>query len=72
MSAIGIPPNGRSFVISACGYQHHQLMFERQQSQEMRHMAWEGRLQPLTPWSTILLRAARTLALLGAMAAVAV
>lgn len=72
MSAIGVPPNDRSFVMSACGYQHHRLMFERQQSQAMRYMEWEDRVQPLTPWSTILMRAAAALVLLGAMAAAAV
>ena len=55
MSAIGIP--GKSpFVMSAAGYDHKSLFFERQQSQELRGMEWEDRVQPLTPWSTLILR----------------
>ena len=72
MSAIGMPRNGRSFVMSAEGYRHDRLFFERQQSLSLRGMEWEGRVQPLTPWSTIMLRAAGAVALFGAIVAIAV
>ena len=45
MSAIGMP-RSRNYVMSACGYNHSQLVFERQQSLELRGMEWEGRIQP--------------------------
>jgi hypothetical protein len=51
-----MPGPHRAFVISACGYEHSQLVFERQQSLELRRRAWEGRLKPLTSWSTLILR----------------
>jgi hypothetical protein len=66
MSAIGMPGQQRPFVISACGYGHAQLVFERQQSLELRGMAWEGRLKPLMPWSAIIARGAGALALIVA------
>jgi hypothetical protein len=66
MSAIGMPGQQRPFVISACGYGHAQLVFERQQSLELRGMAWEGRLRPLTPWSVLIARGAGALALVAA------
>jgi len=72
MSAIGMPRPGRNFVMSACGYHHNHLMFERQQSQELRHMEWEDRIKPLTSWSVILMRAGAAAALLGATIAMAV
>jgi hypothetical protein len=58
--------------MSACGYNHSQLVFERQQSLELRGMEWEGRLQPLTSWSAILARAAGAFVLLSAMLFIAV
>jgi len=70
MSAIGIPR--RSFVMSASAYNHNHLFFERQQSQEMRGLEWEGRVQPLTPWSAIIVRGAGAAVLLAAMIAIAV
>lgn len=72
MSAIGMPGPQRPFVISACGYDHAQLFFERQQSLEMRGMEWEGRIRPLTPWSAIIARGAGALALLAAAGAILV
>jgi hypothetical protein len=72
MSAIGMPRNSRSFVMSASAYHHNHLCFERQQSLEMRGMEWEGRVQPLTPWSAIIVRSAGALVLLTAMIAIAV
>ena len=70
MSAIGIPGGNRSFVMSACGYDHKSLFFERQQSLELRGMEWEGRVQPLTPWGTLIARGAGAALLFGAAAAV--
>ena len=60
MSAIGIPaPRGNKFAPSVfADYRHEQLFFERQQSQALRSMEWEGRVQPLLPWSTLILRGA--------------
>ncbi len=72
MSAIGLPRYGRDYVMSACGYNHSQLVFERQQSLGMRQMEWEGRLQPLTSWSSILMRASGVFVLLSAMLFIAV
>jgi len=68
MSAIGMP-GARPFVMSAAGYDHKSLFFERQQSIEMRGMAWEDRVRPLTPWSTLIARGAGALVLLSAVAA---
>ncbi len=58
MSAIGMSaPRGNKFAPSVfADYRHEQLFFERQQSQALRSMAWEGRVQPLLPWSTLILR----------------
>jgi hypothetical protein len=66
MSAIGMPGPQRPFVISACGYDHAQLFFERQQSVNLRGLEWESRIKPLTPWSAIIARGAGALALLVA------
>jgi hypothetical protein len=67
-----MPRNSRNYVMSACGYQHSQLVFERQQSLEMRQMEWEDRVQPLTSWSVLLMRGAGAFVLLAAMAIIAV
>ena len=72
MSAIGMPRNGRSFIMSAAGYHHSHLVFERQQSQALRGMDWEDRVRPLTPWSTIMVRACAALAILTTMLAIAI
>lgn len=58
MSAIGFPaPRGKHFALSAyADVKHEHLVFERQQSLAMRGMEWEGRVQPLTPWSTLIMR----------------
>lgn len=72
MSAIGVPRSSRNFVMSACGYNHSHLVFERQQSQELRQMEWEGRVRPLTSWSVLLLRATGAIVLASAMVAIAV
>jgi hypothetical protein len=58
MSAIGISaPRGKGFAISATAdIRHEHLFFERQQSLALREMEWEDRVQPLLPWSTLLVR----------------
>jgi hypothetical protein len=58
MSAIGLPRlTGKSFAISAyADIRHEHLFFERQQSQTLREMEWDNRVEPLTPWSTLILR----------------
>jgi len=58
MSAFGISaPRGKGFSVSASAdIRHDQLVFERQQSLAMRNMEWEGRVRPLLPWSTLILR----------------
>lgn len=59
MSAIGSTagPRGKTFAISAyADFRHEHLRFERQQSLALRDMEWEDRLEPLLPWSTLLLR----------------
>jgi hypothetical protein len=58
MSAIGFPaPRGKGFAVSAyADVRHEHLFFERQQSLTMRNMEWENRVQPMTPWSTLIMR----------------
>jgi hypothetical protein len=59
MSAIGTAagPRGKTFAISAyADVRHDHLCFERQQSLALRELEWEGRLEPVLPWSTLLLR----------------
>jgi len=59
MSAIGTAagPRGKTFAISAyADIRHEHLYFERQQSLALREKEWEGRLEPILPWSTLLLR----------------
>ena len=58
MSAIGMPaPRGKGFAISAyADIRHEHLFFERQQSLTMRNMEWENRVEPMTPWSTLIMR----------------
>jgi hypothetical protein len=58
MSAIGLSaPRGKEFAVSAyADVRHGHLCFERQQSLAMRGMEWEGRIQPLLPWSTLIMR----------------
>ena len=34
------------------------LFFERQQSLALRNMEWENRVEPLLPWSTLIVRGA--------------
>ena len=60
MSAIGMPaPRGKGFAISAhADVRHEHLFFERQQSLTLRNMEWENRVEPLLPWSTLIVRGA--------------
>lgn len=60
MSAIGMPaPRGKAFAISAyADYRHDHLVFARQQSLTMRELDWEGRVEPLLPWTTLIIRGA--------------
>jgi len=61
MSAIGTAagslPTGKAFAISAyADIRHAHLCFERQQSLTLRELEWEDRLEPILPWSTLILR----------------
>ena len=58
MSAIGMSASrGKGFAISAyADTRHAHLFFERQQSLALREMEWENRVQPLLPWSTLIMR----------------
>jgi len=58
MSAIGMSaPRGKGIAISAyADVRHEQLCFERQQSLALRSMEWEGRIEPMTSWSALILR----------------
>jgi hypothetical protein len=58
MSAIGMSaPRGKGFAVSAyADIRHEHLFFERQQSLALREMEWEDRVQPLLPWSTLMVR----------------
>ena len=64
MSAIGsAAPSGKTFAISAyADIRHEHLCFERQQSLALRELEWEDRVEPMLPWSAVILR------LLGATA----
>ena len=58
MSAIGMSaPRGKKFVLSAyADYRHDHMVFARQQSLAMREMDWEGRVEPMLPWSALIIR----------------
>jgi len=63
-SALGGTPHGKSFAVSAYAeIRHAHLCFERQQSLALRELEWEDRLEPMLPWSALILRT------LGALAA---
>ncbi len=73
MSALGIFANntGKSFAISAyADVRHEQLFFERQQSLAMRDREWEDRIEPLLPWSALILRGLGAAAIAGAAVAI--
>jgi len=58
MSAIAISdPHGKGFAVSAhADIRHDHLVFERQQSLALREREWEDRVQPLLPWSALIMR----------------
>jgi hypothetical protein len=57
MSAIGMFAPRKGIAISAyADVRHEQLVFERQQSLALRNMEWEGRIKPMMPWSTLIVR----------------
>jgi hypothetical protein len=72
MSAIGISaPCGKGFAVSAyADVRHSHLCFERQQSQALRNMEWEGRIQPLLPWSALIMRGLGVTIFAGAILAI--
>ena len=54
-----VRPARKGFAISAyADIRHEQLFFERQQSLTLRKMEWEGRVEPLLSWSTLIVRGA--------------
>ena len=58
MSAIGIlAPRGKGCAVSAyADIRHDHLVFERQQSLTLREREWENRIEPLLPWSALIMR----------------
>lgn len=58
MSAFGISaPREKDFAVSAhADFRHDHLVFERQQSLALREREWEDRVQPLLPWSALIMR----------------
>ena len=59
MSAIGMSaPRGKFRMSAYADYRHDHMVFARQQSLTMREMDWEGRVEPLLPWSTLIMRGA--------------
>ena len=59
MSAVGLSARGaqKGFAVSVyADVRHGHLFFERQQSLALRGLEWEGRMQPLLPWSALILR----------------
>ena len=73
MSAIGMSaPRGKGFAISAYADIRQGLRFERQQSLAMRSMEWEGRVEPLTPWSTLIMRGTGVAILASAFLAIVI
>ena len=60
MSAIGLSALGKKgFTVSAyADVRHEHLFFERQQSLALRYREWEDRVEPLLPWSTLIVRGA--------------
>ncbi len=56
-TAAGCTPSGKAFAISAYAETRHgHLCFERQQSLALRELEWEDRLDPMLPWSALILR----------------
>ena len=56
-TAAGCSPSGKTFAISAyADIRHAHLCFERQQSLALRELEWEDRLEPMLPWSALIMR----------------
>ena len=56
-TAAGCTPSGKACAISAyADIRHAHLCFERQQSLAVRELEWEDRLEPMLPWSSLILR----------------
>ena len=71
MAAIGMhAPRGKDFAISAYADIGQGLRFARQQSLALQRMEWEGRVEPLTPWSTLIMRAAGVMIFASAFLAI--
>lgn len=69
-TAAGYTPSGKAFAISAyADIRHAHLCFERQQSLALRELEWEDRLEPMLPWSALLLRGVAGLAVACAVLA---
>lgn len=74
MSAIGMSASrGKRFVMSAyADYRHDHMVFARQQSLAMRDMDWENRVEPMLPWTTLIIRGVGVAALATASLAILV
>lgn len=72
MSAIGMSaPRGKRFVMSAyADYRHDHMVFARQQSLATRDMDWENRVEPMLPWTTLIIRGVGVAALATASLAI--
>ena len=72
MSAIGLSaPGKKGFTVSAyADVRHEQLFFERQQSLALRYREWEDRVEPLLPWSSLIMRAAGAMVFTAAFLAI--
>ncbi len=74
MSAMGISaPRDKGFAVSVyADVSHSHLCFERQQSQALRDLEWEGRIEPLLPWSALILRGLGVTIFAGAVLAIVI
>ena len=65
------PPGQKGLPFSAyADVRHANLFFERQQSQALRSMQWEGRVRPLLPWSILIMRGLGVAIIAAAMLAI--
>jgi hypothetical protein len=72
MSAIGLfAPAKKVFTMSAyADVRHEHMFFERQQSLALRYREWEGRVEPLLPWSTLIVRGTGVMVFIAAILAI--
>ncbi|MBA2588932.1 MAG: hypothetical protein H0U98_09945 [Alphaproteobacteria bacterium] len=64
---------GKGFAMSAyADVRHEQLFFERQQSLTLRNREWEDRVEPLLPWTTLIMRALVVVILASASLAIVI